>query len=104
MQDYRVHIKHDSGRFEYIPFFSLPSNDLNDVIAKSCYSCFDYMNYLSDIVVGYMGVPYQNVDMTSHGQMVTIRNEKGREMFDSIVGMSEKSNVESSGDRSQLVI
>lgn len=66
-QDYRVHIKHDSGRFEYIPYFSLPANDLNDVIAKSCYSCFDYVNYLADIVVGYMGVPYQNVDMTSHG-------------------------------------
>lgn len=65
-QDYRVHIKHTDGHFEYVPYFSLPANDLNDVIADSCYSCFDYPNYLADLVVGYMGVPYQNTDMTSH--------------------------------------
>lgn len=49
-QDYRVHIKHTDGRFEYIPYFSLPANDLNDVIAPSCYSCFDYPNALADLV------------------------------------------------------
>lgn len=29
-----------------------PTQDLNDVIAPSCYSCFDYPNALADIVVG----------------------------------------------------
>ena len=28
-----VHIKHTDGHFEYIPYFSLPANDLTDVIA-----------------------------------------------------------------------
>ena len=50
MQDYRVHIKHTDGSFEYIPYFCLPANDLNDVIAPSCYSCFDYPNALADLV------------------------------------------------------
>lgn len=54
-----MHVKHTDGHFEYIPFFSLPSNDLNDVIAPSCYSCFDYPNAVADLVVGYMGVPYK---------------------------------------------
>jgi hypothetical protein len=73
LQDYRVHIKHTDGRFEYIPYFCLPANDLNDVIADSCYSCFDYPNALADLVVGYMAVPWQKVDMTSHMQVVTVR-------------------------------
>ena len=50
MQDYRVHIKHMDGSFEYVPYFCLPANDLNDVIAPSCYSCFDYPNALADLV------------------------------------------------------
>ena len=50
MQDYRVHIKHTDGHFEHVPYFSLPANDLTDVIAPSCYSCFDYPNALADLV------------------------------------------------------
>jgi hypothetical protein len=133
MQDYKVHIKHTDGHYEYVPYFCLPAKELNDVIAPSCYSCFDYPNALADIVVGrfgrpvggavwflplsnrgrlkrrlatgpsasvtslttnrqtnrlmnhptnqptdqvgYMGVPYQGVDMTSHLQYITVRNE-----------------------------
>lgn len=77
------------------------AGELNEVIAPSCYSCFDYTNSLADMVrgaamrtvrkrihmeneptvvqpcdmtasrlqvVGYMGVPYENTDMTSHPQ------------------------------------
>jgi 7-hydroxymethyl chlorophyll a reductase len=51
MQDYQVHIKHTDGKYETIPYFCLPANDLNDVIAPSCYSCFDYPNALADLVV-----------------------------------------------------
>lgn len=53
MQDYNVHLKHEDGRTEKVPYFSLPANDLRDVIAPSCYSCFDYPNNLADMVVGY---------------------------------------------------
>ncbi|KAI3423955.1 hypothetical protein D9Q98_009789 [Chlorella vulgaris] len=84
MQDYKVHIKHTDGSFEYIPYFCLPANELNDVIAPSCYSCFDYTNATADLVVGYMGVPYQNTDMTSHLQYLTVRNERGQELLDSV--------------------
>ena len=45
-----MHIKHTDGSFEYVPYFCLPANDLNDVIAPSCYSCFDYPNALADLV------------------------------------------------------
>lgn len=51
MQDYKVHIKHTDGHYEYVPYFCLPANELNDVIAPSCYSCFDYPNALADLVV-----------------------------------------------------
>ena len=65
-----MHIKHTDGSFEYIPYFSLPANDLSDVIAPSCYSCFDYTNGLADLVsapptcfvlplVGYIKLPLQ---------------------------------------------
>jgi 7-hydroxymethyl chlorophyll a reductase len=82
MQDYQVHFKHLDGHLEKIPYFCLPAQELQDVIAPSCYSCFDYMNGLADLVVGYMGVPYGNQPMTEHYQQVTIRNAKGREIFD----------------------
>jgi 7-hydroxymethyl chlorophyll a reductase len=68
-----VHIKHADGSFEYVPYFCLPAGQLNDVIAPSCYSCFDYPNACADLVVGYMGVPYQNTDMTSHLQVSYLR-------------------------------
>lgn len=64
-----VHIKHTDGHFEKIPYFSLPANDLTEVIAPSCYSCFDYPNALADLVVGYMGVPYEGGNFSSHPQV-----------------------------------
>lgn len=104
MQDYRVHIKHTDGSFEYIPYFCLPANELNDVIAPSCYSCFDYPNATADLVVGYMGVPYQNTDMTSHLQYVTVRNDRGREMMDRVSQRLERVPAVSSGSRSAFVM
>ena len=50
-------------------------------------------NALADLVVGYMGVPYEGVDMTSHRQYVTVRNERGRELLDSIKERLEVSYV-----------
>ncbi|GMH45828.1 hypothetical protein BSKO_13791 [Bryopsis sp. KO-2023] len=104
MQDYRVHIKHTDGHFEYIPYFSLPANDLNDVIAPSCYSCFDYPNALADLVVGYMGVPYKGVNMTAHPQYVTVRNGRGQELIDSVRHRLEITPTISEGDRRAVVM
>ena len=70
--------------YEKVPYFCLPATKLKDVIAPSCYSCFDYVNNLADLTVGYMAVPYQEVDMTAHSTYVTIRNERGKTMFDAV--------------------
>ena len=52
---FQVHLKHMDSSFEKVPYFCLPANDLNDVIAPSCYSCFDYTNGVADMVVrGYV--------------------------------------------------
>jgi len=197
VQDYRVHIKHTDGHFEHVPYFSLPANDLTDVIAPSCYSCFDYPNALADLVghscslklplsllaqishltktcyvfhmshsnftaahsvyscitrevaqasqhctmisshashgvchlmlkicqcglcqfevqasrlhcpaqvVGYMGVPYYNTNMTSHPQYITIRNDRGQEMLDTVKSRLEIIPTMSSGDRKPFVL
>ncbi|MFM8296571.1 MAG: Coenzyme F420 hydrogenase/dehydrogenase, beta subunit C-terminal domain, partial [Microcystaceae cyanobacterium] len=58
MQDFRVHFKHEDGSTELVPFFGLKTNQLKDVFAPSCMSCFDYVNSLADLVVGYMGAPF----------------------------------------------
>ncbi len=92
-----MHIKHTDGHFEYVPYFCLPANDLNDVIATSCYSCFDYPNALADLVVGYMGVPYMKRDMTRHPQYVVVRNERGQEMMGAVKGRLEVTPVVSQG-------
>ena len=104
MQDYQVHLKHRDGSFEKVPYFCLPANKLKDVIAPSCYSCFDYVNGLADLVVGYMGVPYYHTDMTRHPQYVTVRNERGKEMFDLIRDECEVTPSVSSGERKPFVM
>ncbi|KAL6760746.1 coenzyme F420 hydrogenase family [Haematococcus lacustris] len=104
MQDYKVHVKHLDGSFEYIPYFCLPANKLNDVIAPSCYSCFDYTNGLADIVVGYMGVPYLGGNMTSHPQHVVVRNRRGQAMLDCVRARLQVTPTMSQGDRRPLVM
>lgn len=104
MQDYQVHLKHTDGHTEKIPYFCLPAKELNDVIAPSCYSCFDYMNGLADLVVGYMGVPYQNVPMTEHYQQVTVRNKKGIQMLELIKPKASIESVVMGGDCRNFVL
>ncbi|XP_058724327.1 7-hydroxymethyl chlorophyll a reductase, chloroplastic [Vicia villosa] len=105
MQDYKVHLKHLDGRIEEVPYFCLPANDLVDVIAPSCYSCFDYTNALADLVVGYMGVPkYPGISMTQHPQYITVRNERGREMLSLIENLLEITPTTNSGDRRPFVM
>ena len=108
MQDYRVHMMYKDGETcEKVPYFCLPADQLTDVIATSCYSCFDYVNALADVVVGYMGVPFEGPDvpMTRHYQYATIRNERGREIWDLVNKTNRlvESPVTRSGKRQDFV-
>ena len=96
MQDFRVHFKHEDGSEEKVPFFGLKTNQLKDVFAHSCMSCFDYTNSLADIVVGYMGAPFG-------WQWIVVRNDTGAEMFELLEGLIETQPVMSKGDRKQAV-
>ena len=96
MQDFRVHFKHEDGSTETVPFFGLKTNKLKDVFAPSCMSCFDYVNSLADIVVGYMGAPFG-------WQWIVVRNETGGEMLELIKDQIDTQDVFSKGDRKQAV-
>lgn len=96
MQDFRVHFQHEDGSVEKVPFFGLKTNQLKDVFAPSCMSCFDYVNSLADLVVGYMGA-------TFGWQWLVVRNEKGREMLELVKSQLETQPVTSQGNRKQAV-
>ena len=96
MQDFRVHFKHEDGSTEMVPFFGLKTNKLKDVFAPSCMSCFDYVNSLSDIVVGYMGAPFG-------WQWIVVRNERGKEMLDFVKDQIDTQPVMSQGNRQAAV-
>lgn len=96
MQDFRVHFKHEDGSEETVPFFGLKTNQLKDVFAPSCMSCFDYVNGLADLVVGYMGAPFG-------WQWIVVRNPRGQEMLDLVQNQLETQPVTSQGDRHNAV-
>ncbi|WP_026733593.1 Coenzyme F420 hydrogenase/dehydrogenase, beta subunit C-terminal domain [Fischerella sp. PCC 9605] len=96
MQDFQVHFKHEDGSVETVPFFGLKTNLLKDVFAPSCMSCFDYVNSLADLVVGYMGAPFG-------WQWIVVRNERGKEMLELVKDQLETQPVMSKGDRHAAV-
>ncbi len=96
MQDFRVHFKHEDGSMEKVPFFGLKTNQLKDIFAPSCMSCFDYVNSLADLVVGYMGA-------TFGWQWIVVRNQTGQEMLDLVMDKLDTQPVISKGDRKQAV-
>jgi coenzyme F420 hydrogenase subunit beta len=96
MQDFRVHFKHEDGSIEMVPFFGLKTNKLKDVFAPSCMTCFDYVNSLADLVVGYMGAPFG-------WQWIVVRNDTGKEMLELVKDQLDTQDVMSSGDRKQAV-
>ncbi len=96
MQDFRVHFKHEDGSHETVPFFGLKTNKLKDIFAPSCLSCFDYVNSLADLVVGYMGSPYG-------WQWIVVRNQTGQEMLNLVIDQLDTQPVSSEGDRHQAV-
>ncbi|BAZ14195.1 coenzyme F420 hydrogenase/dehydrogenase beta subunit [Calothrix sp. NIES-4071] len=96
MQDFRVHFKHEDGSTELVPFFGLNTKELKDVFAPSCMSCFDYVNSLADLVVGYMGAPFG-------WQWILVRNDTGKEMLDLVKDQIDTQPVMSQGDRKAAV-
>ena len=96
MQDFRVHFRHEDGSIEKVPFFGLKTDQLKDVFAPSCMTCFDYVNSLADLVVGYMGAPFG-------WQWIMVRNERGKEMLDLVQEQLQTQAVMSKGDRHQAV-
>jgi 3,8-divinyl protochlorophyllide a 8-vinyl-reductase (ferredoxin) len=96
MQDFRVHFKHEDGSTETVPFFGLKTNKLKDVFAPSCMSCFDYVNSLADLVVGYMGAPFG-------WQWIIVRNDTGKEMLDLVKDQLDTQPVMSQGNRKEAV-
>ncbi|WP_017652360.1 Coenzyme F420 hydrogenase/dehydrogenase, beta subunit C-terminal domain [Fortiea contorta] len=96
MQDFRVHFKHEDGSTETVPFFGLKTNKLKDVFAPSCMSCFDYVNSLADLVVGYMGAPFG-------WQWIVVRNDTGQEMLDLVKDQIDTQPVMSQGNRKEAV-
>ena len=96
MQDFNVHFKHEDGSTEMVPFFGLNTKELKDVFAPSCMTCFDYVNSLADLVVGYMGAPYG-------WQWLVVRNDTGKEMLEAVQSQLETQPVMSSGDRHSAV-
>ncbi|NTV06700.1 MAG: coenzyme F420 hydrogenase [Chlorobiaceae bacterium] len=79
MQDFRIHIRHVDGHVEKVPFFSLPEELSNPAIfPAACMSCFDYLNSLADITVGYIGaelLPEQK------RQWLLVRTETGKKLL-----------------------
>lgn len=96
MQDFNVHFKHEDGSVEKVPFFGLNTKELKDVFAPSCLSCFDYVNGLADLVVGYMGAPFG-------WQWIVVRNDTGQEMLDLVMEQLNTQPVMSQGNRMPAV-
>ncbi|MCZ0900952.1 Coenzyme F420 hydrogenase/dehydrogenase, beta subunit C-terminal domain, partial [Microcoleus sp. HI-ES] len=96
MQDFNVHFKHEDGSEEKVPFFGLNTKELKDVFAPSCLSCFDYVNSLADLVVGYLGAPFG-------WQWIVVRNDTGQEMLDLVTDQLNTQPVMSKGNRKEAV-
>jgi len=96
MQDFQVHFKHEDGSVEKVPFFGLNTKELKEVFAPSCLSCFDYVNGLADLVVGYMGAPFG-------WQWLVVRNDKGQRLFDLIKDELDFTTIPDQGDRHKAV-
>jgi len=101
MQDFTVHLRHADGRLERVPFFCLPQ-DINsaELVTACCRSCFDYLNGLADITVGYIGAP---LDIEKMYQWVLVRTDKGELLRRLIADGLETYPETSEGDRMAMV-
>jgi len=101
MQDFQVHLRHENGQVEKVPYFSLPQ-ELSElgVFAPSCMSCFDYVNSLADLTVGYLGAPFIP---TEKRQWLLVRTDKGEELLKFVEDELEIFPEETSGDAREAV-
>ncbi len=75
-------MKGPRGDYREVPYMCLPGTIAEPSIAKSCLSCYDYVNGLADLVVGYLAAPLEPASpMTRQPQMVTIRNGRGARLW-----------------------
>lgn len=101
MQDYTVHMRHENGRIERLPYFSIPQEFIGiNLVAPSCMCCFDYMNGLADITVGYLGAP---LNMKKLFQWILVRTEKGETLRDLIMPDLEIGVESTRGDSTMSV-
>jgi 3,8-divinyl protochlorophyllide a 8-vinyl-reductase (ferredoxin) len=96
MQDFQIHFKHEDGSMEKVPFFGLNTKELKEVFAPSCLSCFDYVNGLSDLVVGYMGAEFG-------WQWIVERNDTGTELLNLVRDQLDFKPIIASGKRQAAV-
>jgi coenzyme F420 hydrogenase subunit beta len=102
MQDYSVHLRHEDGHIERVPFFSLPREITGiNYVVPACMCCFDYVNSLTDITVGYMGAPF---NMKKMYQWIIIRTDKGKELYSLIADDLETVPESKGGDCTKAVI
>ncbi|MBF0587156.1 Coenzyme F420 hydrogenase/dehydrogenase, beta subunit C-terminal domain [Prosthecochloris sp. N3] len=101
MQDFRIHIRHTDGSVEKVPFFSLPE-ELSDpgIFPRACLSCFDYLNSLSDITVGYLAAEFSPDDKK---QWILVRTQKGAALLDLVRQELDCSKETGSWDCSSFV-
>ncbi|KAL3916320.1 MAG: hypothetical protein SGPRY_006874, partial [Prymnesium sp.] len=119
MADFRVHARIAGGEGEgektvKDAYLTLPPSIGVPSIADSCYACFDYTNGLADLVVGYMGAPFDrdSSEMGTAPLMVTVRNPRGRALLENAVSAGRVSvlqrggkggvGLQSEGDRDKI--
>jgi 3,8-divinyl protochlorophyllide a 8-vinyl-reductase (ferredoxin) len=92
MPDFRVWFWHEDGSIEKVLFFELRLDKLEDVFPGACLACFDQINGLADLTVGYMAAPVG-------WQWFLVRNDRGAALFDLIRKDLEFTAFVDSGDR-----
>ncbi len=92
MPDFRVWFWHEDGSIEKVLFFELRLDKLESVFPGACLSCFDQINGLADLTVGYMAAPVG-------WQWFLVRNAQGAELFELVRPDLEFTAFIDSGDR-----
>ena len=101
MQDFNVHLRHEDGSIEKLPYFCLPQEFTGiNLVVPACMCCFDYMNSLADITVGYAGAPF---NMKKLYQWIIVRTDKGDELHNLISDELETVPEETAGDSKKAV-
>ncbi len=96
MQDFRLWLRHENGSIERVNFIDFPMDKLHGIFPSACLSCFDYVNRLSDLTIGYMGAPLG-------WQWVLARTEAGESLFELIRPELEFGELISIGDRTRAM-